>query len=65
LTASSKSNQSKRYVVQEGDSLWQIAAEQLGDASRYVEIARLNADILDDQDCLSVGMRLELPARQK
>lgn len=51
------------YIVGEGDSLWRIAAEQLGDGNRYGEIARLNADILDDEDSLSIGMRLKLPVR--
>ena len=49
------------YFVQENDSLWAIAAKQLGDGSRYTEIAKLNADILDDQDSLVVGMCLKLP----
>jgi len=53
----------KICVVVEGDSLWQIAAEQLGDGSRYSEIARMNADILDDEDRLVIGMRLRMPAR--
>ncbi len=52
-----------RYIVREGDSLWRIAAEQLGDGNRYSEIAGLNADILDDEDILSVGMPLKMPAR--
>lgn len=59
----SKVKPGSRYVVREGDSLWRIAAEQLGDASRYAEIARLNAGTLDDQDSLTVGMRLKIPAR--
>ena len=53
----------RRYFVQEGDSLWRIAAEQLGSGSRYSEIAGLNADILDDEDSLAVGMRLKMPVR--
>jgi nucleoid-associated protein YgaU len=55
--------QSGWYVVLEGDSLWRIAAEQLGSGSRYSEIADLNADILDDEDSLAVGMRLKMPVR--
>jgi nucleoid-associated protein YgaU len=51
------------HVVREGDSLWQIAAEQLGDGNRYSEIAKLNAGVLDGEDNLSVGMRLKMPAR--
>ncbi len=59
-----KAKQGKQYVVREGDSLWKIAAERLGDGSRYTEIAKLNADILDDEDTLSIGMRLRMPARK-
>ncbi len=58
-----KAEQSNSYVVREGDSLWQIAAEQLGDGSRYGEIAELNAAVLDSEDNLFVGMRLKMPAR--
>lgn len=53
----------KRYIVRLGDSLWQIAAAQLGDGKRYGEIAKLNGDILDNADSLAVGMRLKMPAR--
>jgi nucleoid-associated protein YgaU len=60
---SPKPKQSPEYVVREGDSLWQIAAEHLGNGSRYKEIGELNADILKDEDNLVVGMRLKLPAR--
>ncbi len=52
-----------QYVVRDGDSLWRIAAAQLGDATKWTEIARLNAGTLDDEDSLSIGMRLRLPTR--
>jgi nucleoid-associated protein YgaU len=58
---SSKAKPAGQYVVQEGDSLSRIAARQLGNASRYPEIAKLNA--LKDQDNLTVGMQLKMPAR--
>jgi nucleoid-associated protein YgaU len=59
---SSKSSASKQYVVKEGDSLWKIANKLLGDGTRYKEISRLNANILNDEDNLVVGMRLTIPA---
>lgn len=64
-TTSVKTNTEKnrRYIVREDDSLWSIANRELGDGTRYKEISRLNADILDDEDHLDVGMRLKLPAR--
>lgn len=55
--------QGKSYTVRDGDSLWRIAAEQLGDGSRYTEVAKLNADILSDEDSLTVGTSLKIPAR--
>jgi nucleoid-associated protein YgaU len=48
-------------VVKEGDSLWRIASKHLGDGKRYTEIAKLNADLLDNENNLREGMRLRLP----
>lgn len=59
----SQARQSKVCVVRDGDSLWQIAAKRLGDGSRYKEIAKLNRDIIKNEDELMTGMRLRLPAR--
>ncbi|MDD5064819.1 MAG: LysM peptidoglycan-binding domain-containing protein [Phycisphaerae bacterium] len=63
LANSSPAEQNSSYVVREGDSLWQIAADQLGSGSRCSEIAELNAGVLDSEDNLFVGMNLKLPAR--
>jgi len=63
LPDSSKARQSGEYVVRDGDNLWRIAASQLGDGSRYKEISKLNAGILEDEDTLTVGMRLKVPSR--
>lgn len=51
------------YVVAEGDSLWKIAASQLGEGLRCDEIAELNTNILQDRDWLTVGMRLKIPSK--
>jgi hypothetical protein len=50
-----------QYIVREGDTLWKIAAKQLGNGSRYKEISKLNTDVLKDENDLTVGMRLSLP----
>jgi nucleoid-associated protein YgaU len=56
--------QFKTYTVREGDSLWKIAASQLGNGSRFEEIAKLNADVLKGrEDNLNVGMQLKIPAK--
>ena len=50
------------YQVKDGDSLWRIAQNKLGDGNRYREILRLNKDKIDDEDDVSVDMKLRLPA---
>jgi len=62
-TDTDQSKPSREYIVREGDNLWRIAAKQLGDGSRYTEISKVNADILEDKNTLVVGMRLRIPAR--
>lgn len=53
------------YVVEQGDTLFDIARYELGKASRWAEIYDLNRDVLgEDFDHLSPGMELTLPARQ-
>ncbi|MHC4324164.1 MAG: LysM peptidoglycan-binding domain-containing protein [Planctomycetota bacterium] len=58
-----KATKSAPYIVREDDNLWRIATEQLGDGSRYREISRLNDGILKNDNDLTVGMLLRMPAR--
>lgn len=48
------------YTVRKGDTLSAIAQSQLGSASRWPEIARLNS--LDDPDLIYPGQQLAMPA---
>lgn len=50
------------YEVVEGDSLWTIAEDKLGNGLRYKEILAINPNI-KQQDSLLVGARLNLPSR--
>lgn len=51
------------YVVQEGDTLFDIAKYELGKAARWSEIYELNREAIGkDFDHLSPGMQLSLPS---
>jgi nucleoid-associated protein YgaU len=51
------------YVVQEGDTLFDIARYELGKASRWAEIYRLNRDRMGkDFDYLTPGLKLVMPS---
>ncbi len=52
----------RTYVVQEGDTLWSIARNELGKVSRWADIYQLNREALGkDYDYLTPGMKLVLP----
>lgn len=53
----------RHYVAKEGDSLWKIAASELGKGSRYTEIFELNNDIMKDPANVVPGMRLRMPGK--
>ncbi|MDO4574526.1 MAG: LysM peptidoglycan-binding domain-containing protein [Planctomycetia bacterium] len=54
-----------QYVVQDGDTLSDIARIRLGSASRWPEIYRLNRDRLNNRfDLLPPGITLTLPERE-
>ena len=47
------------YTVRKGDTLWKIAAEQLGDGQRWREIVSANPGL--EPKKLAVGQSLRLP----
>jgi nucleoid-associated protein YgaU len=53
------------YTVQEGDSLWAIANDQLGDPGAVDKIKQMNESVLkgDNHDVVIPGMKLRLPAK--
>ena len=54
------------YIVNEGDTLFDIARYELGKASRWAEIYDLNRDVLgEDFDYLRPGTELVMPARSE
>ena len=53
------------YTVQEGDSLYQIAARSLGDGNRWAEIQAINAGVIGSNGIINPGMKLKLPANAR
>jgi nucleoid-associated protein YgaU len=49
------------YTVQEGDSLWSIAQQNLGNGNRYKEIVKLNRGMIKNAGDVAVGTRLKIP----
>ncbi|HMB95311.1 MAG TPA: LysM peptidoglycan-binding domain-containing protein, partial [Tepidisphaeraceae bacterium] len=62
-TAQPASNTEYWYTVQEGDSLWRIANDQLGDTTAIASIKELNKDILRGSDTVIPNMKLRLPSK--
>ena len=50
------------YVVQEGDSLWKIAANELDNGMRYKEILELNSTLSEDKPLIP-GTKIKLPSQ--
>jgi nucleoid-associated protein YgaU len=49
------------HVVKKGETLGDIAKEQLGSARRWPEIVKLNQSVIRDPDNVPAGVRLRLP----
>lgn len=51
------------YVVQQGDTLSDIARRELGSASKWQVVRDANADVLRGSETVRTGMKLKIPAR--
>ena len=52
------------YTVESGDTLWDIAAEQLGSGYKWTEIYEANKDTIKNPDLIYVGQVIEIPDGQ-
>ena len=53
--------QYRLYTVQKGDSLWRIAAGELGSGRRWQEIYQLNRSVISNPSLIYAGQELKLP----
>ena len=49
------------YTVEKGDSLWRIAAKELGSGSKWTEIYEANKETIRDPNLIYVGQVLTIP----
>jgi hypothetical protein len=65
IAASATGRGGRTYEVQEGDTLFDIARYELGQASRWIDIYQLNQhQLTDDFNFIKPGMKLNLPGRE-
>ncbi len=48
--------------MRERDTLSAIAKRELGNEKRFLEIYRMNRDLIKDQNLIKPGLRIRLPA---
>lgn len=51
----------KTHLVKEGESLWKIAKDELGNGGRWKEIFELNKDVLSSPEAVHKGQHLRIP----
>lgn len=56
-----RSQESKTYTVQKGDTLSKIANQFLGNANKWNEIYEANKDTIKDPDMIHPGQELKIP----
>jgi nucleoid-associated protein YgaU len=56
-----KPSSGKVHVVKDGESLWKIAKQELGNGSRWEEIYELNKDVIPASKAVHIGLRLRIP----
>ncbi len=52
----------QEILVQDGDTLWSLAATHLGSGAQFTKILEANRDRVASDDDIRVGMRLRLPS---
>ena len=51
----------KYYVIEKGDSLWEIADKFYGNGSEYKKILTENLEVIKDADLIFPGQKIRIP----
>jgi nucleoid-associated protein YgaU len=49
------------YVIEKGDTLWEIADKAYGDGTKYTKIVEVNREVIKDADKIFPGQKIRIP----
>lgn len=49
------------YVIQKGDTLWEIAAKAYGNGAKYKAIVEANKEVIKDENKIFPGQKIRIP----
>lgn len=49
------------YVIEKGDTLWEIAKNAYGDGNKYQQIVEVNREVIKDADKIFPGQKIRIP----
>ncbi|QLB43491.1 peptidoglycan-binding protein LysM [Mannheimia pernigra] len=49
------------YVIQKGDTLWEIAAKAYGNGAKYNAIVEANKEVIKDENKIFPGQKIRIP----
>lgn len=49
------------YVIQKGDTLWEIAEKAYGNGAKYTRILEVNREVIKDADKIFPGQKIRIP----
>lgn len=49
------------YVIQKGDTLWEIATKAYGNGAKYKAIVEANKEVIKDENKIFPGQKIRIP----
>lgn len=49
------------YVIQKGDTLWEIATKAYGNGAKYKAIVEANKEVIKDENKIFLGQKIRIP----
>ncbi len=49
------------YIIEKGDTLWEIAEKAYGNGAKYTKIVEVNREVIKDADKIFPGQKIRIP----